>query len=251
DRYRERITAGLRGGDLVVAPTQALLDELNKLYGPLPRRRAIWNGIAEGFSPARFKQPFVLAAGRWWDEAKNLSALADVGPRLSWPVRVAGLPHPDGSDDAPPPGIQFLGRLPRTALADQYARAAIFAHPARYEPFGLTPLEAARSGCALVLGDIATLREVWGDAVRYVPPDDRRALREAIQELIDDPGFRARSARRALTRARQLTAERMAGQYLRAYRELIGTTRRFAASGRIITHHHSPITTHQDLRCGS
>ncbi len=31
--------------------------------------------------------------------------------------------------------------------------------PARYEPFGLSVLEAALSGCALVLGDIPSLRE--------------------------------------------------------------------------------------------
>ena len=33
--------------------------------------------------------------------------------------------------------------------------------PARYEPFGLSILEAALSGCALVLGDLPSLRELW------------------------------------------------------------------------------------------
>ena len=60
------------------------------------------------------------------------------------------------------------------------ARAAIYALPARYEPFGLTALEAGLSGCALVLGDIPSLREVWGETACFVPPDDRDAVIEVL-----------------------------------------------------------------------
>ena len=35
---------------------------------------------------------FVLTAGRLWDEAKNVAALADVAPTLTWPVYLAGEP---------------------------------------------------------------------------------------------------------------------------------------------------------------
>jgi glycogen synthase len=59
--------------------------------------------------------------------------------------------------------------------ADWYARASIYALPARYEPFGLSALEAALSGCALILGDIPSLREVWLEAAPYVSPDDESA----------------------------------------------------------------------------
>ena len=68
--------------------------------------------------------------------------------------------------------------------------------PARYEPFGLSPLEAALAGCALVLGDIPSLREVWGDAALYVRPDDPDALRQAIAALAGDRRRRDASARR-------------------------------------------------------
>jgi len=36
-----------------------------------------------------------------------------------------------------------------------------------YEPFGLAPLEAALSRCAIVANDIPSLREVWGSAAMY------------------------------------------------------------------------------------
>jgi glycosyltransferase involved in cell wall biosynthesis len=105
-------------------------------------------------------------------------------------------------------------------MAEWYARASIYALPARYEPFGLSILEAASAGCALVLGDIATLRENWDGAADFVAPDDGDALAGAIQRLIDDPLRRDRQARLARRRARRFPADRMAAAYLTLYREL-------------------------------
>ena len=115
----------------------------------------------------------MLAAGRMWDEAKNISALdarraaAAVAGAASPATRRGGGRRPPARPARPAPGVA-------RALA---ARAAIYALPARYEPFGLTALEAALAGCALVLGDIPSLREIWGDAALFVRPADDGALR--------------------------------------------------------------------------
>jgi glycogen(starch) synthase len=102
-------------------------------------------------------------------------------------------------------------------VLDWYARAAIYAPPARYEPFGLSALEVALSGCALVLGDIANQRETWQDAAMYVSPDDPQALASALSELIGDGGRREELARRSCRRALTITPERMVCHYLDAY----------------------------------
>lgn len=72
-------------------------------------------------------------------------------------------------------------------LAAWYSVASIYALPARYEPFGLTALEAALSGCALALGGIPSLRETWGSAARYVSPDKPAQLRDTLNGLIANP----------------------------------------------------------------
>ncbi|MFN3649259.1 MAG: glycosyltransferase family 4 protein [Armatimonadota bacterium] len=222
ETYRRRVAAGLRGADLVAAPTRAMLDAITRLYGSFPEGVVLPNGRApEAFSP-RQKEPFVLSAGRLWDDAKNLSALAAVAPKVGWPVHVAGsLEHPSGRTE-PAAGVECLGRLEPPVLAEQLARAAIYAHPARYEPFGLAVLEAAYSGCALVLGDIPSLREVWGDAATFVRPDDSEALLAALVRLIERPEERARMALRARARAFDYTAEAMADRYVETYRRLSG-----------------------------
>ena len=226
DRYRDVVTAGLRGAHLVAAPTQAMLDALFDCY----RYRGEWLVLPNARSPRRFapaeKVPVVFAAGRLWDEAKNLTALETVAPSLPWPVRVAGpVEHPDGGIRATR-GVELLGWLTAERLAEELGRAAIYALPARYEPFGLSVLEAALSGCALVLGDIPSLRELWDRAALFVPPHDTDALRAALTALMTDDGRRARLAAASTERARDFTPERMAAAYADAYARAAREARR-------------------------
>jgi glycogen synthase len=218
DEYHVRVSRGLAGADTVAAPTHAMLETLAQNYGFHDGNTRV---LPNGRDPSRFhvapKKPLVLAAGRFWDEAKNLSALEAVAPHLPWPVRVAGsCMSPDGVA-LQPRGVQVLGELPADALAGEMARASIYALPARYEPFGLSALEAALSGCALVLGDIPSLREVWGEAAVYVAPDSHAALEAALMALIQDTEERRARAVAARQRALQFSTARMANACLDAY----------------------------------
>jgi glycosyltransferase involved in cell wall biosynthesis len=65
-------------------------------------------------------------------------------------------------------------------LASLYSRAAVFAFLSEYEGFGLTPLEALAAGTPVVALDTAVAREVYGDAVTYVPAGDVGATAEAL-----------------------------------------------------------------------
>lgn len=225
--YRLRVRQGLADAHRVAAPTAAMLAALRREYAWGGDGVVLPNGcVPQAFAPAA-KQPRILAAGRFWDAAKNLQALEEAAPGLPWPVCVAGsAAHPDGGSVVPR-HVRFLGELPREELARAMAQSSIYALPARYEPFGLSVLEAALSGCALVLGDIPSLREVWGTAARYVPPHDTQALHGALQELIADAGERARLAQAAQARAQRYTADAMCERYLACYAELAP---RFAAT---------------------
>jgi glycogen(starch) synthase len=222
DRYRDAVTRGVHGADMVVAPTAAMLRAVVDNYG-LPRHtRVIHNGRArDRYRPAG-KESFILAAGRLWDEAKNIAALQAVAASLAWPVCVAGeAQSPDGHARPLAPSVLALGALGPADLAGWFARADIYALPARYEPFGLSALEAALCGCALVLGDIPSLREVWGDAAAFVPPDDRAALRRTLVQLIGDESQRRHMARQAQYRAAAYSLERMGDAYARLYRDVL------------------------------
>lgn len=215
-RYRDAVRAGIRGADAVVAPTRAMLGALGRHYGPLPPAAVVPNGRTAARPPAAPKEPTVLAAGRLWDEAKGLDRLAEAAGRVPWAVCLAGsTEHPDGGTAAFP-GVTCLGPLAPEALADEMERAAVYALPARYEPFGLSALEAANAGCALVLGDVPSLREVWGDAAQYVSCAD--TLGDCLCALADDADACADWGARAQERARRYTPERMAAGTFALYR---------------------------------
>jgi len=220
ETYYQRVARGLRAADLVVTPTSTMLRWLEYLYGPLQHVRVIPNGRQRALFPPLSKEPCVLGAGRLWDEAKNVQALARVAPRLPWPVLVAGDgQHPEGGGAGELANLRHLGRLAPSDLASWLGHAAIYALPARYEPFGLSILEAALAGCALVLGDIDSLRELWDGCALFVPPEDDEALSSALDALIRDEVQRRRLAARCRRRALELSPERMAEGYLQAYRE--------------------------------
>jgi glycogen(starch) synthase len=189
DEYRRRIAAGLDAADVVVAPTHAMLAALGRDGAVIP------NGRTAGWVRDVPKEPFVLTAGRQWDEAKNIAALE----RLRLPLAVAG------------------GCLPFGELAGLLNRAAVFALPAKYEPFGLAALEAGLAGCALVLGDIPSLREVWGDAALYADPFDGAAIGRAVRDALDDAPALGAAARR---RAARYTPDAMAAAYAATYGRL-------------------------------
>jgi glycosyltransferase involved in cell wall biosynthesis len=119
--------------------------------------------------------------------------------------------------------VRWLGALPPAAISLWYAQAAIFVAPARYEPFGLAALEAALAGCALVLGDIPTLRELWTGAALFVPPDDREQLTHVLGLLIADDELRATFGRLARQRGATFSAARMTTAYRNAYAKVIAS----------------------------
>ena len=221
DRYRDAMRRGFDAAGAVVAPSLAMQQALRRHYGVFDARIVPNGRSPERFPPAR-KEPFVMTATRLWDRAKNAATLDAAAAGLAWPVYAAGdATPPGGGEEACCRSLRLLGRIDSSAVAAWLGRAAMFALPARYEPFGLSTLEAALAGCAMVLGDIDSLRERWDGAAVFVRPDDAATLRAAMTALIDDPALRHLLAMRARRRALPLSPHRMARSYLEIYRRLL------------------------------
>jgi glycosyltransferase involved in cell wall biosynthesis len=222
--YRAVVEYGLAGADLVVAPSRWMLDALVRHYSRPRHATVIYNGR----DPRRFhsdlqKEDLVVAVGRLWDEAKQVSLLASLTD--NFPVVIAGSgQHPDGGSRQTQcgPGVTLTGRQSEQQLASLFARAAIYAGTSRYEPFGLAPLESAFAGCALVLNDIPSFREIWNDAAVYFQRNDAGSLATTLRVLRAAPRLRAMYAAKAQHRARELyTADRMVSEYLQIYGSLV------------------------------
>jgi glycosyltransferase involved in cell wall biosynthesis len=228
--YRDTVANGLRGADLVVAPSRWMLDQVSKLYVQPAAEQVIYNGRTPLlFDPDKKKDDSVLSVGRVWDPAKNVSLLMQRKQEAR--VSIVGWEREPGREDRhrsvhAPANVSLLGSKSQTELREMYADAAIYAATSRYEPFGLAPLEAALSRCALVLNDNPVFHELWNEVGIFFKKDDAEDCVKRIDELRRDPELLAECANRAYnTACEKFAAPRMVEQYETAYQELAATVR--------------------------
>ena len=95
--------------------------------------------------------------------------------------------------------IRFLGELPWEQVIAHYQALDLFAAPARWEGFGLTPLEAAACAVPTVAARVgayeALIRD--GQTGSLVPKDDAPALTAALARWLDDDAGRAAAGQAA------------------------------------------------------
>jgi glycosyltransferase involved in cell wall biosynthesis len=214
--------------DALAAPSRAFARAVAKTYD-VPQPFVVLNGRnpppATALPVAR--EPVAFISGRLWDEGKNVAALDAAAGLARTPVAAAGpLTGPDDLNRFEAAHLELLGRLDGGAIADRLARSLIYASSALYEPFGLGVLEAAQAGCALVLSDIPTFRELWNDAAVFVPPRDARAFATTIDALAADPQRAQALGAAAKARAATYSAATMVAQTLALYRHLGVASRR-------------------------
>ena len=85
--------------------------------------------------------------------------------------------------------IVFLGEVPAGEVHRWYQRCLLCVACPRYEPFGLTPFEAAATGCALVCSRTGAFDQlaVPGETGEMVDTGDVQGLAHAVLSLLRDP----------------------------------------------------------------
>jgi glycosyltransferase involved in cell wall biosynthesis len=227
--YAALVREALLRADAVVAVSDFLAREIGQLYGTSGSFEVIHNGWPPRPAASPRCNRMTLLAGRIWDAAKNIPLAAEAA--RGWPagdVYLAGeTTHPDGGRADVPVPLRPLGFLERRDIDAWLRRSAVYLSTARYDPFGLLPLQAALSGCALLLSDIPSYRELWEGAACFFRSNDADDLRHRWRTLFEDPERLVELQRQAYQRASTLyTAESMA----RAYRGLYARVRKRVAA---------------------
>lgn len=143
------------------------------------------------------EHPLVLAGGSSWRAEGIESALASARERGDPVVRVPG-------------------RLGDGDLPALISGAAMLAHPALYEGFGLVPLQAMACGTPVLVSNRSAMPEVVGDAGLYVDPLREDTITEALHTMLSDAGLRASLAVAGRARASTFTWTRSVRQFLAA-----------------------------------
>lgn len=202
------VRRSVMASDVVMTPSQAMLDELRATVG---LRGALVNhyGVdGERFRPA--SKSFAadgcgsLVFTSLYSEHKNLGTLfrallelessgqkcrliTTADPqweKIDNPIRDSDRKL---ADELKQRGlIEFTGVLAGPALDQLYAKADIFVYPSVVESFGHPLLEAMAAGLPIVAADVPINRELCGDAASYFRPFDANECAAQICRLMRD-----------------------------------------------------------------
>ena len=121
--------------------------------------------------------------------------------------------------------IRFLGELPWEDVVRHYQAMDVFCAPARWEGFGLTPLEAMACGIPAIGARVGAYEALIRDGKTgsLIQADDADALTQALQDWLDDTPAReaaGRAARAHVVENHAIEAEARA--IVGVYRDLLG-----------------------------
>jgi glycosyltransferase involved in cell wall biosynthesis len=216
------LRAGLARADRIVCPSAAFAADVRQAYRLPATPAVVHNGrtaLAVGTGPLH---DFALTAGRLWDGGKNAATLDRAAARLGVPFKAAGPTASPTGETVAFENLHVVGTLSGEALGACFAARPVFASASLYEPFGLAVLEAAQAGCPLVLSDIPTFRELWGESAIFVDPRDAGGFAEAIDALVGDVPLRLMRGEAARQRAERYTPDAMARGMAAIYHTLAG-----------------------------
>lgn len=221
--------AGFEAADIIIAPSQSHADLLSDCYDRVGNINVVHNSVRPlAENPVHL--PFIIAAGRWWDDGKNARVLDAAAADCRWPVRMAGSQHGPNGQFQPIENADYLGELPSADLRRLIAEAAIFVSPSIYEPFGLAPLEAASAARPLLLADIPTYRELWNGAALFADPKNSSEFSTLLNRLSDDADLRADLGQRAKARAAAFTNTRQVDTMSALYAAALSPITRWATA---------------------
>jgi glycosyltransferase involved in cell wall biosynthesis len=240
-RYRALVPRSVARAAVVCTLTRAMSEEIGAEYGIEAERLQVthpgvdpsWFTAAplDAAALARLGLPerYLLAVGTL-EPRKNLRHLVEAYARLragepdTPPLVLAG---PAGwgprlaADTVPAGGLITTGYLDDATLRGVVAAASCLAYPSRYEGFGLPPVEALACAVPVIATDLPVLREVLGQAARFVPSDDLDALSGALREALHAPRDPIVDEQRR-AQARKWTWAGCAEATLAAYRRAAG-----------------------------
>jgi glycosyltransferase involved in cell wall biosynthesis len=212
--------------DFAVCPSEAVREDLADNFG-IPRERSAV--VPYGMNPKLLElqpqpQPGRVLFVGTVELRKGIHYLAMAAEQLAakkiqCEFRVAGNVSPEIARRAECRHLNFLGRVPRERMAEEYRQADVFVLPSLAEGSAEVTYEALAAGLPVITTRAAG--SVVRDGIEgcIVPERDADALAEAIEELVEDRALRDRTAVAARKRAWDYTLEKYGERLVNALNE--------------------------------
>lgn len=210
-----------------ICPSEAVRDDLVRHWGVATERAMVvpygmnpqWLALEP--KPQRGRLLFVGTA----ELRKGIHYLAMAAEKLisrglNYEFRVAGNVTDQVRRQPVCRHLNFLGRVPRHRIHQEFQQADVFVLPSLAEGSAEVTYEALACGVPVITTKAAGSVVRDGVEGRIVPERDSEILAEAIQELVEDRQKRDRMAHAARDRAREYTWERYGERLVAALKGL-------------------------------
>ncbi len=223
----------LRCADRIIAISDATRNELLGWHVQPAKLAVVHNGVdtyertdLPNATPAPVSGPYLFAMASGLPH-KNLHGLLAAYRAYRLEVGAAALPLLLCGTDAPSgEGVMPMGRVSDAALRGLYQGASLFLFLSQVEGFGYPPIEAISAGTPVLCSDLPVFREVCGDLVDYVDPNNAQAAAVLMARLTQTP-WHDTQRHRLMSQAQQhisakLSWVRCAQGVMRNLREVVG-----------------------------
>ncbi len=116
--------------------------------------------------------------------------------------------------------IYLTGFVEEKDKAALLSAADVFCFPSLYEGFGIPVLEAMQCEVPVLASDIPPLREVCGDAAKFIPPKNMDAWKVALAKIISNEELRQSLTERGKKQAKKFSWEKTAKETIKAFNTL-------------------------------
>lgn len=189
--------------DRILPNSRAELQQLAEHFRLETNRFTVtYNGVdptfARGADPGVFRSrfqldgPFLLNVANVEprkNQVRMAQAVRDLGLDLVILGRVRDRTYLEACLQEGRGAVKYLGYVEQDGelLRSAYAGCEVFLLPSLLETPGLAALEAAAVGAKLVVTEVGSTREYFGDMAAYVDPADVKDIRENVQQQLDAP----------------------------------------------------------------
>ncbi len=232
--YRLVFDNAVRRSEKIIAPSQAIKEELVKYYRLSESKVFVTHLGAEvkeiDMSSNFSGKPYFIYAGNAYPH-KNLNRLMEavvlLNKKYIQPVklliatsrgiftrRLESLIHEHGAGSY----TKLLGFISDKELFGLYKNSVGFVSPSLSEGFGLPGLEAMASGTLVLASDIPVFREIYQDNAIFFNPLDFTSIEKAMERAIEtDEKSRSGKIEKALNFVKRYSWAKMAEETLRIY----------------------------------
>lgn len=221
ENFEQNINKNLNSADAIITQSRFIAECLVKKYEFKKGIRVIYNGIEGKPYFGMPESPTLIACGDLSDRSRNIGMLINIAYKLPDNIKIKIIGDVLQYRKLPK-NVEFLRNLSASELRHVYKNSSIYLALSNSEIDGLSAIQAAYSGCAILANDMPVFKELWGDCAYIFEKNNINSLMRCINNLVENKNILEATSRNCQAKALSVfNSRRMAYEYINLYKDVL------------------------------